>query len=126
MAIGSANGGIASTLEQSRLLGTLGYRGVSPHAVTMLMANGPAAWLSIDLGAKAGARAPVRRARRGRGDRDGTRDDPGGHGRRRRVRGVEAASRRSRWPRSPGPGDVHAQRRAGSSFVRSTPPATAS
>ncbi|MBE7700403.1 beta-ketoacyl-[acyl-carrier-protein] synthase family protein [Oerskovia sp. Sa1BUA8] len=57
--VGSANGGIASTLAQSRLLDTQGYRHVSPHAVTMLMANGPAAWLSIELGAKAGARAPI-------------------------------------------------------------------
>ena len=57
--VGSANGGIASTLAQSRLLDTQGYRHVSPHAVTMLMANGPAAWLSIDLGARAGARAPT-------------------------------------------------------------------
>ena len=57
--VGSANGGIASTLAQSRLLDTQGYRQVSPHAVTMLMANGPAAWLSIDLGARAGARAPT-------------------------------------------------------------------
>ncbi|WP_068627141.1 beta-ketoacyl-[acyl-carrier-protein] synthase family protein [Oerskovia enterophila] len=59
VAVGSANGGIATTLEQSRVLQTQGHRRVSPHAVTMLMANGPAAWLSIDLGAQAGARAPV-------------------------------------------------------------------
>jgi 3-oxoacyl-[acyl-carrier-protein] synthase II len=57
--IGSANGGIATTLEQSRVLETRGHRRVSPHTVTMLMSNGPAAWLSIDLGAKAGARAPI-------------------------------------------------------------------
>ncbi|MBM7497380.1 beta-ketoacyl-[acyl-carrier-protein] synthase family protein [Oerskovia paurometabola] len=57
--VGSANGGIATTLAQSRLFDAHGHRRVSPHAVTMLMANGPAAWLSIDLGARAGARAPV-------------------------------------------------------------------
>ena len=57
--VGSANGGIATTLDQSRVLGEQGPRRVSPHTVTMLMANGPAAWLSIDLGAKAGARAPI-------------------------------------------------------------------
>ncbi|MFC8922114.1 beta-ketoacyl-[acyl-carrier-protein] synthase family protein [Cellulosimicrobium sp. NPDC057127] len=57
--IGSANGGIATTLEQNRVLESRGHRRVSPHTVTMLMSNGPAAWLSIDLGAKAGARAPI-------------------------------------------------------------------
>lgn len=57
--VGSANGGIATTLDQSRVLHEQGHRRVSPHTVTMLMANGPAAWLSIDLGAKAGARAPI-------------------------------------------------------------------
>jgi 3-oxoacyl-[acyl-carrier-protein] synthase II len=57
--VGSANGGIATTLDQSRVLDEHGHRRVSPHTVTMLMANGPAAWLSIDLGAKAGARAPI-------------------------------------------------------------------
>ncbi len=57
--VGSANGGIATTLDQSRVLHEQGHRRVSPHTVTMLMANGPAAWLSIDLGAKAVARAPI-------------------------------------------------------------------
>ncbi|MBD5784900.1 beta-ketoacyl-[acyl-carrier-protein] synthase family protein [Cellulosimicrobium terreum] len=56
--VGSANGGIGSTLAQARILDEEGHRRVSPHTVTMLMANGPAAWLSIELGAKAGARAP--------------------------------------------------------------------
>ncbi len=64
--VGSANGGIATTLDQSRVLHEQGHRRVSPHTVTMLMANGPAAWLSIDLGAKAGARARSARARRAR------------------------------------------------------------
>ncbi|WP_251152725.1 beta-ketoacyl-[acyl-carrier-protein] synthase family protein [Cellulosimicrobium sp. Marseille-Q4280] len=59
VAIGSANGGIATTLAQAKVLDEQGYRRVSPHTVTMLMANGPAAWLSIVLGAKAGARAPI-------------------------------------------------------------------
>lgn len=59
VAIGSANGGIATTLAQAKVLDEQGYRRVSPHSVTMLMANGPAAWLSIVLGAKAGARAPI-------------------------------------------------------------------
>jgi len=59
VAVGSANGGIATTLAQAKVLDEQGYRRVSPHTVTMLMANGPAAWLSIDLGAKGGARAPI-------------------------------------------------------------------
>jgi 3-oxoacyl-[acyl-carrier-protein] synthase II len=57
--IGTANGGISTTLSQHELLTGDGHRRVSPHAVTMVMANGPAAWVSIDLRAKAGARAPV-------------------------------------------------------------------
>ncbi|AEG42899.1 beta-ketoacyl synthase [Isoptericola variabilis] len=59
VAVGTANGGIGTTLVQHEVLTTQGHRRVSPHAVTMVMANGPAAWLSMDLGAKAGARAPV-------------------------------------------------------------------
>lgn len=59
VAVGTANGGYGTTLAQHTLLDERGHRGVSPHAVTMVMANSPAAWLSIDLGAKAGARAPV-------------------------------------------------------------------
>ena len=57
--VGSAIGGLNSTLEQSTLLRDSGPRGVSPHTVTMMMGNGPAAWLSIAIGARAGARAPV-------------------------------------------------------------------
>ncbi|WP_265522287.1 beta-ketoacyl-[acyl-carrier-protein] synthase family protein [Oerskovia flava] len=57
--VGTAVGGIATTVEQSQVLQTAGARRVSPHAITMLMANGPAAWLSIDLGAQGGARTPV-------------------------------------------------------------------
>jgi 3-oxoacyl-[acyl-carrier-protein] synthase II len=59
VAVGTANGGYGTTLAQHALLDERGHRAVSPHAVTMVMANSPAAWLSIDLDAKAGARAPV-------------------------------------------------------------------
>jgi 3-oxoacyl-[acyl-carrier-protein] synthase II len=59
VAVGTANGGYGTTLAQHALLDAGGQRAVSPHAVTMVMANSPAAWLSIALGAKAGARAPV-------------------------------------------------------------------
>ena len=57
--VGSAIGGLNTTLEQQHILETAGPRRVSPHTVTMMMANGAAAWLSIDIGARAGARTPV-------------------------------------------------------------------
>ncbi|WP_411375212.1 beta-ketoacyl-[acyl-carrier-protein] synthase family protein [Arthrobacter sp. MPF02] len=57
--IGSAYGGLGSTIEQDRVLAESGPRKVSPHTLTRLMANGPAAWVSIDLGARGGARTPV-------------------------------------------------------------------
>lgn len=57
--IGSAYGGLGSTIEQDRTLNQSGPRKVSPHILTRLMVNGPAAWVSIDLGARGGARTPV-------------------------------------------------------------------
>lgn len=57
--IGSAYGGLGSTIEQDRTLARSGPRKVSPHTLTRLMANGPAAWVSIDLGARGGAKTPV-------------------------------------------------------------------
>ncbi|WP_278235974.1 beta-ketoacyl-[acyl-carrier-protein] synthase family protein [Isoptericola sp. AK164] len=59
VAVGTANGGFGTTVSQQDLFRTGGHRRVSPHAITMVMPNGPAAWTSIDLGARAGARAPV-------------------------------------------------------------------
>lgn len=57
--IGSGYGGLDTTLEQTRTLDTSGPRRVSPHTLTRIMANGPAAWVSIDVGARGGARTPV-------------------------------------------------------------------
>lgn len=57
--IGTGIGGIGTTTVQEHVLADKGPRRVSPHTVNMLMANGSAGWLSIDLGAKAGARTPV-------------------------------------------------------------------
>ncbi|AOT03172.1 beta-ketoacyl-[acyl-carrier-protein] synthase family protein [Arthrobacter sp. U41] len=57
--IGSGYGGLDTTLEQNRTLDARGPRRVSPHTLTRIMANGPAAWVSIDVGAKGGARTPV-------------------------------------------------------------------
>ncbi|WP_431279134.1 beta-ketoacyl-[acyl-carrier-protein] synthase family protein [Leifsonia poae] len=58
IAVGSAIGGLTTTLAQQAQLED-NPRRVSPHTVTMMMANGSAAWLAIELGAKAGARTPV-------------------------------------------------------------------
>ena len=57
--IGSGYGGLDTTLEQTRTLDTSGPRRVSPHTLTRIMANAPAAWVSMDVGAKGGARTPV-------------------------------------------------------------------
>ncbi|MCB5290759.1 beta-ketoacyl-[acyl-carrier-protein] synthase family protein [Arthrobacter sp. SO3] len=57
--IGSGYGGLDTTLDQTRTLDASGPRRVSPHTLTRIMANGPAAWVSIDVGAKGGARTPV-------------------------------------------------------------------
>jgi 3-oxoacyl-[acyl-carrier-protein] synthase II len=57
--IGTGIGGTGSLLAQDDILEESGPRKVSPHTVTMLMPNGPAAWVSIDLGARGGARTPV-------------------------------------------------------------------
>ncbi|WP_405773907.1 beta-ketoacyl-[acyl-carrier-protein] synthase family protein [Streptomyces sp. NBC_00859] len=57
--IGTGVGGVVSLLEQDDTLERSGPRKVSPHTVPMLMANGPAAWVSIDVGAQGGAHTPV-------------------------------------------------------------------
>ena len=57
--IGSGYGGLDTTLEQTRTLDGKGPRRVSPHTLTRIMTNGPSAWVSIDLGARGGARTPV-------------------------------------------------------------------
>ncbi|MFF4342043.1 beta-ketoacyl-[acyl-carrier-protein] synthase family protein [Kitasatospora sp. NPDC001540] len=57
--IGTGTGGAVTMLDQDDVLERSGVRKVSPHTVPMLMANGPAAWVSIDLGARAGAHTPV-------------------------------------------------------------------
>ena len=57
--IGTGVGGVRSLLDQDDVLERSGPRKVSPHTVTMLMPNGPAAWVSIELGARGGAHTPV-------------------------------------------------------------------
>ncbi|GHF52263.1 beta-ketoacyl-[acyl-carrier-protein] synthase family protein [Streptomyces morookaense] len=57
--IGTGTGGALTLLGQDDVLEASGVRKVSPHTVPMLMANGPAAWVSIELGARGGAHTPV-------------------------------------------------------------------
>jgi 3-oxoacyl-[acyl-carrier-protein] synthase II len=57
--VGTAIGGLHTTIDQQHVLEQSGARRVLPHTVTMMMANGPAAWLSMTVGARAGASAPV-------------------------------------------------------------------
>lgn len=57
--IGTGYGGLGTTVSQLRNLDAGGPRRVSPHTLTHLMANGPSAWVSMDIGAQGGARTPV-------------------------------------------------------------------
>ncbi|MDQ3526727.1 MAG: beta-ketoacyl-ACP synthase II [Actinomycetota bacterium] len=57
--VGSGIGGVWTLLDQWDLLRERGPRRVFPLTVPMLMPNGPAAAVSLDLGARAGAHTPV-------------------------------------------------------------------
>lgn len=57
--IGTGIGGVLTLLGQDDLLETVGLRKVSPLTVPMLMPNGPAAHVGLDLKARAGVHAPV-------------------------------------------------------------------
>ncbi|MGB7450037.1 MAG: beta-ketoacyl-ACP synthase II [Ornithinimicrobium sp.] len=59
VAIGSGIGGVWTLLDQWDTLRERGPRRVFPLAVPMLMPNGPAAAVSLDIGARAGAHCPV-------------------------------------------------------------------
>ncbi|GAA2901423.1 3-oxoacyl-ACP synthase [Actinoplanes cyaneus] len=52
--IGTGIGGVTTLLEQDDVIEEKGPRRVSPLTVPMLMPNGAAAWISIELGARAG------------------------------------------------------------------------
>jgi 3-oxoacyl-[acyl-carrier-protein] synthase II len=54
VSVGSGIGGAQTLLAQDDILEALGPRRVSPHTVPMLMPNGPAAWVGLELGAQAG------------------------------------------------------------------------
>ncbi len=57
--IASGIGGVTTLLDQYDILNTKGARLVSPHTVPMLMPNGPAANVGLELQAKAGVHTPV-------------------------------------------------------------------
>ena len=57
--IGTGIGGAITLLDQDDLLEGPGLRKVSPLTVPMLMPNGPAAWVGLELGARGGVHAPV-------------------------------------------------------------------
>ena len=57
--IASGIGGVITLLDQFDNLKEKGARGVSPHTVPMLMPNGPAANVGLELQAKAGVHTPV-------------------------------------------------------------------
>src|SRR5262249_47796751 len=52
--IGTGIGGAISLLDAWDTLREKGPRRVSPHTITMLMPNGPAAWVGLELKARAG------------------------------------------------------------------------
>jgi 3-oxoacyl-[acyl-carrier-protein] synthase II len=57
--VGSGIGGAQTLLNQDDILEASGPRRVSPHTVPMLMPNGPAAWVGLELGARAGVHCPA-------------------------------------------------------------------
>jgi 3-oxoacyl-[acyl-carrier-protein] synthase II len=57
--VGSGIGGLRTLMAQADILATSGPRRVSPHTVPMLMPNGPAAWVGLELKARAGVHAPT-------------------------------------------------------------------
>jgi 3-oxoacyl-[acyl-carrier-protein] synthase II len=54
VSVGSGIGGAQTLLAQDDILEASGARRVSPHTVPMLMPNGPAAFVGLELGARAG------------------------------------------------------------------------
>jgi 3-oxoacyl-[acyl-carrier-protein] synthase II len=57
--IGTGIGGSLTLLDQDRILRAKGPRAISPFTIPMLMPNGAAAAVSLDLGARGGAHSPV-------------------------------------------------------------------
>ena len=59
VAVSSGIGGIASTLSAYDTLREKGWQRLSPFTVPMLMPNGAAGWLAIEIGARAGVHTTV-------------------------------------------------------------------
>jgi 3-oxoacyl-[acyl-carrier-protein] synthase II len=59
VAVTSGIGGIGSTLAAYDILNEKGWQRISPFTVPMLMPNGSAGWISMELGAHAGAHSLV-------------------------------------------------------------------
>src|SRR5208282_4292372 len=57
--VSSGVGGIGSTLAAYDTLKEKGWQRISPFTVPMLMPNGSAGWISMELGARAGAHSLV-------------------------------------------------------------------
>ncbi|MDP9466562.1 MAG: beta-ketoacyl-[acyl-carrier-protein] synthase family protein [Actinomycetota bacterium] len=57
--LGSGIGGALTLLTQNDVLREKGPRRVSPHLIPMLMPNGPAATVGLEIGARAGVHTPV-------------------------------------------------------------------
>lgn len=59
VAVASGIGGVGSTLAAYDTLKEKGWQRLSPYTVPMLMPNGSAGWISIELGAQAGTHTTV-------------------------------------------------------------------
>jgi 3-oxoacyl-[acyl-carrier-protein] synthase II len=57
--VSSGIGGVASTIAAYDTLNSKGWQRLSPYTVPMLMPNGSAGWISIELGARAGVHTTV-------------------------------------------------------------------
>ena len=57
--VGTGIGGALTLLGQDDIMESQGHRRVSPLTIPMLMPNGPAATVGLELGARAGVHAPV-------------------------------------------------------------------
>jgi 3-oxoacyl-[acyl-carrier-protein] synthase II len=57
--VSSGIGGLSRTVEAYDTLNEQGWQRMSPFTTAMLMTNGAAGWISIELGARAGVHSPV-------------------------------------------------------------------
>jgi 3-oxoacyl-[acyl-carrier-protein] synthase II len=59
VALSSGIGGVTTLLDAADTLAASGSRGIAPHTVPMLMPNGPAAVVALELGARAALTSPT-------------------------------------------------------------------